>query len=333
MGRAMLTTRFTKLVGCTVPIQQAGMGAASPPELAAAVSEAGGLGMVGTARGGLNPSTLAALVNRTRELTARPFGVNFIIRPGSVAARSPREFVEQAAKVGRIVEFFYADPSDEFVRIVHDQGALVSWQVGSSEEAVKAADVGCDIVVVQGMEAGGHVRGTIGLLDLLCETLEAVPHLPVLAAGGIGTGRAMAAALAAGADGVRVGTRFVASEEAGVHPTYTDALIAASAEDSVYGRTFHVGWPEAPHRALRCAIEAAAALQDDPVGTVMNIDGSRAGVPRFAVTVADRTATGHVGAMALYAGQSVGAVKRVMPARAIVLELTQEAERLLGRSH
>jgi nitronate monooxygenase len=138
MRRAMLTTRFTKLVGCTVPIQQAGMGAASPPELAAAVSEAGGLGMVGTARGGLNPSTLAALVNRTRELTARPFGVNFIIRPGSVAARSPREFVEQAAKVGRIVEFFYADPSDEFVRIVHDQGALVSWQVGSSEEAVKA---------------------------------------------------------------------------------------------------------------------------------------------------------------------------------------------------
>ena len=196
--------------------------------------------MVGTARGGLNPSTLATLLNRARELTTRPFGVNFIIRPGSVAARSPREFIEQAAKVGRVVEFFYADPSAEFVRIVHDQGALASWQVGSPEEALRAADVGCDIIVAQGIEAGGHVRGTIGLLDLLCEVLEAVPEMPVLASGGIGTGRAMAAALAAGADGVRVGTRFVASEEAGVHPTYTDALIAASAQDSIYTRTFHV---------------------------------------------------------------------------------------------
>jgi len=285
--------------------------------------------MVGTARGGLNPSTLATLLNRTRELTTRPFGVNFIIRPGSVAAQSPREFIEQAAKVGRVVEFFYADPSAEFVRIVHDQGALASWQIGSPEEALKAADVGCDIIVAQGIEAGGHVRGTIGLLDLLCEVLEAVPEMPVLASGGIGTGRAMAAALAAGADGVRVGTRFVASEEAGVHPTYTDALIAASAEDSTYTRTFHVGWPEAPHRVLRCAIEAAGAAQHESVGTVLNIDGTQAAVPRFAATVADRTATGHVGAMALYAGQSVGAVKRVMPALEIVRELAEEAEALL----
>jgi Nitronate monooxygenase len=147
---AMLTTRFTKLVGCQVPIQQAGMGAASPPELVAAVSDAGGLGMLGTARGGLNQATLATLLDRTRELTERPFGVNFIIRPGSVAAQAPREFIEQAAKVGRVVEFFYTDPSAEFVRIVHDHGALASWQVGSPEEASKAADVGCDIIVAQG---------------------------------------------------------------------------------------------------------------------------------------------------------------------------------------
>jgi nitronate monooxygenase len=329
----MLTTRFTKLVGCQLPIQQAGMGAASPPELAAAVSEAGGLGMLGTARGGLNQATLATLLDRTRELTKRPFGVNFIMRPGSVAARAPREFIEQAAKVGRVVEFFYTDPSDEFVRMVHDHGALASWQVGSPEEARKAADVGCDIIVAQGMEAGGHVRGTISLFGLLCEVLEAVPEIPVLAAGGISTGRAMAAALAGGADGVRVGTRFVASEEAGVHAIYTHALIAASAEDSIYTRTFHAGWPEAPHRVLRCAIEAAQALHDDTIGTVTNIDGTQPAVSRFAVTVADRTATGHVGAMALYAGQSVGAVKRVLPAREIVRELAADAEERLRRHH
>jgi NAD(P)H-dependent flavin oxidoreductase YrpB (nitropropane dioxygenase family) len=258
--------------------------------------------------------------------------VNFIVRPGSAASQSPREFIEQAAKVGRVVEFFFSDPNAEFVRIVHDHGALVSWQVGSVDEARRAAEIGCDIIVAQGVEVGGHVRGTVGLVNLLCDVLEAVPDIPVVAAGGIGTGRAMAAALAAGADGVRVGTRFAASLEADIHPIYADALIAARAEDTVYGRAYQVGWPEAPHRVLRSAIEAAEALREDNVGTVTNIDGTHAAVPRFAAIVADRTATGHVGAMALFAGQSVGAVKRLMPVREIVRELTEEAEAFLRRS-
>jgi nitronate monooxygenase len=327
----MLKTRFTGLIGCSVPIQQAGMGAAAPPELTAAVSEAGALGMLGTARSGLSAMTLAGLLQRTRQLTTRPFGVNFIMRPGSVAARSPREFIGQAARLATLVEFFYTDPDAEFVRLVHDQGALVSWQVGSREEALAAANIGCDVIVAQGIEAGGHIRGTIGLLTLLSEVLEAVPGVPILAAGGIGTGRAMAAALAAGADGVRVGTRFVASEEAGVHPTYTDALVAAQAQDSVYTRAFHVGWPEAPHRVLRSAIDAAEAVRGETVAKIVSLDGTETAVPRFATAVADRTATGHVGAMALYAGESVGGVQRVLPAKEIVRELVEQAEQLLRR--
>jgi nitronate monooxygenase len=327
----MLKTRFTGLIGCSVPIQQAGMGAAAPPELTAAVSEAGALGMLGTARSGLSAMTLAGLLQRTRQLTTRPFGVNFIMRPGSAAARSPREFIGQAARLAKLVEFFYTDPDAEFVRLVHDQGALVSWQVGSREEALAAANIGCDVIVAQGIEAGGHIRGTIGLLTLLSEVLEAVPGVPILAAGGIGTGRAMAAALAAGADGVRVGTRFVASEEAGVHPTYTDALVAAQAQDSVYTRAFHVGWPEAPHRVLRSAIDAAEAVRGETVAKIVSLDGTETAVPRFATAVADRTATGHVGAMALYAGESVGGVQRVLPAKEIVRELVEQAEQLLRR--
>ncbi len=327
----MLTTRFTRLVGCAVPIQQAGMGAAAPPELVAAVSEAGALGMLGTARAGLNATTFARLLEQTRQLTTRPFGVNFIMRPGSVAAASAREFIEQAAKVSRVVEFFYTDPSAEFVRIVHDHGALASWQVGSREEAFAAADIGCDLIVAQGIEAGGHVRGTIGLLILLSDVLDAEPPVPVLAAGGIGTGRAMAAALAAGADGVWVGTRFVASEEAGVHPTYAKALVTARAQDSVYTRTFHVGWPEAPHRALRSAIDAAEAFRGEIVGKVVGLDGTDVAVPRFGTRVPDRTATGEVAAMSLYAGESVGAVKRVLPASEVIRELVEEAEQLLRR--
>ena len=143
----------------------------------------------------------------------------------------------------------------------------------------------------------------------------------------------MAAALAAGADGVRVGTRFVATHEAGVHPVYTDALIAARAEDSVYTQAFHVGWPEAPHRALRSAIEAATAFQGDVVGKATGLDGVELPVPRFGTRVPDRTATGEVAAMSLYAGESVGAVTRVMPAREVVRELAEDAERLLRRPH
>lgn len=325
----MLTTRFTKLVGCTVPIQQAGMGAASPPEAVAAVSEAGALGMLGTARGGLSTATLDAMIDRTRKLTTRPFGVNFIMRPGGQAARSPREFIVQAASAARVVEFFYTDPSTEFVRLVHERGALASWQVGSREEALAAVEAGCDLIVVQGNAAGGHVRGTTGVLELLGEVLDAVPHIPVLAAGGIGTGRAMAAMLAAGADGVRVGTRFVATEEARVHPVWTNALIAASARDTYYGRAFHVGWPEAPHRVLRSAVEAAERLEKEFVAQVINVDGTPFPVPRFAVTVADGTATGEIEAMCLYAGESVTGVKRLLPAREVVRELAEEAERLL----
>ena len=142
-----------------------------------------------------------------------------------------------------------------------------------------------------------------------------------------------AAALAAGADGVRVGTRFVAAEEAGAHPTWTDALIAAQAKDSVFTRTFHVGWPEAPHGVLRCSIDAVEAYKGEIVSKVVRLDGTQFAVPRFSCAVPDRTATGHVEAMCLYAGQSVGGVKRVMPAREIVQELVEEAEDLLHRSH
>ena len=129
--------------------------------------------------------------------------------------------------------------------------------------------------------------------------------------------------LAAGADGVRVGTRFVASVEADVHPVYTDALIAARPADSVYGRFFHVRWPEAPHRALRSAIEAAQAFEGETVGTVIGLDGTEMPVPRFGTGVADNTAKGEIAAMSLWAGESVGSVKRVRPAGDIVRELAE----------
>jgi len=326
----MITTRFTELVGCTVPIQQAGMGAASPPALAAAVSEAGGLGMLGTARGGLTAVTLADLLDQVRSLTDRPFGVNFIVAPAFLNGTSNRppldlRCIEIAARVAKVVEFFYGEPERRLVEMVHAGGALACWQVGSREEAIAAAEAGCDFVIAQGAEASGHVRGTIPAMKLLGEVISAV-DVPVLVAGGIGTGRAMATALAAGADGVRVGTRFVAAVEAAAHPEYVKALIAAEAQDTVYTEAFSVGWPDAPHRVLRSSIMAAEAFQGDAVGETSRLDGTRVQVPRFHICVPDKTTTGAIAAMPLWAGESVGAVKRIQPAAEILRELVEEAE-------
>jgi nitronate monooxygenase len=319
----MIATRFTELVGCTVPIQQAGMGAVSPPELAAAVSEAGALGMLGTAHPGLTVASLTDRLDRLRALTDKPFGVNFIVAP-QVLKHLDLRCIEIAARVARVVEFFYGEPDRTLVEMARAGGALVAWQVGSSKEAIAAGEAGCDFIILQGVEAGGHVRGTIGALALLGEVIGSV-DMPVLAAGGIGTGRAMAAALAAGADGVRVGTRFVATVEAAAHPEYVTALIAARAEDTVYTRVFSRGFRDAPHRVLRSSVAAVEAFQGDAVGETTGLDGVRVPAPRLFAFAVDKTASGTIGAMSLFASVSVGAVKRVQSAAEIVRELVEES--------
>jgi nitronate monooxygenase len=283
-----ITTRFTELVGCQVPIQQAGMGAASTPELAAAVANAGGLGMLT-----FITDDLSADVDATLAATAgRPFGVNFLM------PFFDRSLLEAVAHRVRLVEWFWGRPDPVVVGLAHDAGALAAWQVGSRDEATAAADAGCDLIVAQGVEARGHVRGTVGLLPLLDAVLGAV-EVPVVAAGGIGTGRGVAAVLAAGASAARIGTRFVATLESGAHPTYKQALVsAAHAADTVLTQAFSVGWPEAPHRVLRSSVQAAEALDEEQAG-----DASGAGyplvIPRFAVQAPNRATRGHIDAMTL----------------------------------
>ncbi len=325
----MLKTRFTELVGCSVPLQQAPIGGLATPRLAAAVADAGGLGMTtGTL---LPPAVLAKRLDDLRAQTRGVFGVNFI--PDLMSRDSILESVEIAAKRARVIDFFFGSPESVLVEIVRRGGALVCWQVGSRQEAIVAAEAGCDLIVAQGLEAGGHIRShATGLIALLSQVLDSV-HVPVLASGGIGTGRAMAAALAAGASGVRVGTRFVAAEEAEAHPAYVNALIAAEANDTVFTDRFSGGWPDAPHRVLRSCLEAAEAFRGEVVGELLNVL-TNATVPlrRFQgnFTVSKRV-TGTIEAMPLWAGESVIGVRGVQPAAEIVHELTGTAEELLRR--
>ncbi|HEV2311171.1 MAG TPA: nitronate monooxygenase, partial [Acidimicrobiia bacterium] len=185
-------TGFTDLIGCRYPLQQAAMGGAPQADLAVAVAAAGGLGMLS---GTIGEAALEAQLSVVPDGAA--VGVNFLVPFIDPAA------VELAAARSRYVEFFWAAPSVDLVRRGQAGGARVGWQTGSLQEARTAADAGCDLIVVQGLEAGGHVRGTVALLPLL-EEVRGVVNVPVVAAGGIGSGRTMAAALLAGADGVRV---------------------------------------------------------------------------------------------------------------------------------
>ena len=182
---------------------------------------------------GVSPEEIAAVFDALPGEVPGAYGANFVLRFVDPGKRD--DCLRAAAERARVVECFYSDPDPAVVAVVHVSGALASWQVGSREEALSAQEAGCDFIVAQGSEAGGHVRGSIGLLALLDEVLAAV-EVPVVAAGGIGSGRAMAAALAAGADGVRVGTRFIAAEETGAHPRYLEQLFAARASDSVLDR-------------------------------------------------------------------------------------------------
>jgi nitronate monooxygenase len=250
------------------------------------------------------------LVHDARARTNQPIGIGFLI-PFVIA-----EAVEAAGASVEVVEFFYGDPDQELVRVARSKNAIVGWQTGSAAEAREAAEVGCDYVVAQGIEAGGHVRGRQRLDDVLAETLVSV-DVPVLAAGGVGSADRIVELLEAGAAGVRVGTRFVASQESDAHPEYVARLIEGSSQDTVLTEVFGNGWPDAPHRVLRSSIEAAKAFNGRVVATV----GDRDLAP-FSPRAATRDVRGEIGAMALYAGQSVDHVKQVQPAAEIMAELT-----------
>jgi NAD(P)H-dependent flavin oxidoreductase YrpB (nitropropane dioxygenase family) len=290
-----MVTRLTEMFGCVHRIQQAGMGGMASPDLAIAVARAGGIGMLS---GAVGRDALAAQLNAATGVA--PIGVNFLMPFFDPSA------LEEAATRCPLVEFFWATPDAGLVATAHVGDAKVAWQIGSVDEAKAAADAGCDVVVVQGTEAGGHVRGTTALAPLL-DAVRAAVDLPLVASGGIGSAHAMATALDAGADGVRVGTRFLAALESPAHPDYVEALIGATAADTVVTTAFGDGWPDAPHRVLRSAIEAGEALGD-----------AQSWNPSWPQT----GDAGDIAARALYAGTSVGDVHGRVTVAAIIDELT-----------
>jgi len=306
-----VVTRYTQLTGCRIPVQQAPMGSVSTAALAVAVAEAGGVGSIGVL--GMSPAQVDKVLGGMVARTSGVLAVNFLtsdIDPEAVAAA--------AARV-RIIDFFWTDPDPALVEVAHRGGALACWQVGSLAEARAAAEAGCDVIAVQGTEAGGHVWGHSPLLPLL-ESVRGHLDLPVLAAGGIGDARAFAAALAAGADGVRAGTRFVAAAESGAHPLYKQAVAEAAAGSTEITGAFSVcplcaTSPRA--RVLTSCVGALREVAGDTVGETTQ-GGQRVPVPRGHGAPPGAAATGHIDAMPMYAGESAAAITSVEPAAAIL---------------
>jgi NAD(P)H-dependent flavin oxidoreductase YrpB (nitropropane dioxygenase family) len=282
------------------------------PALPLAVAGAGGHAVYPAL--GLPPAALGPVVDALAAAT-RAFGVNFLI------PFLRRDSLELAAARAPYVDFFLGPPDPALVELVHAGGAVCGWQVETAEEARAAEAAGCDLVVAKSWESGGRkaVEGPT-LLALLDETLPAV-SVPVIAAGGIATSAGVAAAFAAGAAGVRVGTRFIAATESDAHPLWVQAVLDARATDAVVTAAFNAGMPGGGlHRVLRRSLDAAEALPEGPAG-VVRLAGAELRVGRFAPPAPTRESTGEIAAMPFYAGQSAGAVRDVRPAGEIVAEL------------
>jgi nitronate monooxygenase len=318
-------TPLCDLLGIEAPVILAPMGGAVTPPLAAAVSEAGGLGVLPFSWA--TSDEITAAVREVNALTDRPVGVNLGLE------WDQRERLRVALGAGvRVVSFFWGDAAS-LVPDARAAGAKVMVTVGSADEARQAVAAGADAIVAQGWEAGGHVWSTVSTLALVPRVVDAVAPVPVVAAGGIADGRGLAAALALGAAGGWIGTRFLAATEAAIHDDYRRRLFAASETDTFYGTLFNRGWPNAPHRALRnSTVEMWEAAGRPATGDRPGEDDEPAITPdgtpinRYASTTPRAGMTGNTEPLSNWAGQGVGLVNRVQPAADIVRELVEEAE-------
>ena len=332
-----LRTPLCDRLGIDVPILSAPLGMIAGPELAAAVSNAGGLGIMSF--NGNPPPVLREEIRRLRTLTRRPFGVNVLLdgpRLPFAVAEVVDVCVEERVPA---LSFFWGDPAP-YVERAHAAGIVVIDQVGSVAAARRSVQAGVDVVIAQGFEAGGHVAGTVALGVLVPRVVDAVSPVPVVAAGGIADARGLAAALALGAQGAVLGTRLLATPEARAHPVYKQRVLAASEEDTVHTVLFGYGWPNAPHRTLRTpfveawladAARGSAERPDEPFVGEFRIGGTTVPLPRFSSLPPNLDTTGDVESMAMLAGQGVGLVHEVKPAGDVVREVAAGAREIIRR--
>lgn len=326
-----MRTALCDLLGIEIPIILAPMGIAVGPKLTAAVCNAGGLGTIPLWRADIE--TLRNQIREVKSLTDKPFAVNLNLD-------FPQEERLEACLQEHVpvISFFWGDPG-KMVSRAKSGGAIVLQTVGSAIEAQAAVRGGADVIVAQGWEAGGHVWGTVATMALVPAVVDAVSPVPVVAAGGIADGRGFAAALALGASGVWIGTRFLASTEASIHPHYRDRLFNASESDTVHLQNlFDINWPDAPHRVLlnKTVTDWQAggcpqAGKRPGEGEVVAHSDSLGELVRYRCITPGADVEGDIEALSMWAGQGVGLVKKLQPAAAILHEICDDASSIMKR--
>ena len=309
----MIKSRICEMLGIQYPVFQGGMAWVADASLAAAVSNAGGLGLISS----INAGTEAVRneVRKCREMTDRPFGVNIMLQAPN-AAEIAQMVVEEGVK---IVTTGAGSPAP-YMPMWKEAGIKVIPVVASVALALKMQAAGADAVVAEGAESGGHV-GELHTMPLVPQVVDAV-DIPVVAAGGICDGRGAAAAFMLGADAVQVGTRFLSAEECTVHPEYKDKILKASDISTIVtGKTFGH-----PVRSLKTPFSKTfARMESDPSVKPEDILSFGTGALRKAVQEGDRNGS-------YMAGECAGMVKRIEPAQAIVEDLILGAEKVIAET-
>ncbi|MFI5781631.1 NAD(P)H-dependent flavin oxidoreductase [Nocardia sp. NPDC051570] len=314
-----LQTSFTKLMSVRHPIASAPMGGEAGGALAAAVSDGGGLGLIGAGRG--DREWLTREVGIARRATTEPWGIGFLVWAIDTDAVALALEFEPAA-----IMLSFGDPTP-FAQRVRDSGVKLILQVTDLDEARRALDVGADIIVAQGGDAGGHCgENGIGTLSFVPAVVDLVGPTPVLAAGGIADGRGLAAALTLGAAGALIGTRFQATPEALVSPEIVKALLDADGQDTERNHTLDIArgapWPHRyPARTLRNAVLDRWRGRDD------ELRSDTTALQEYR----EAAARGDLNVLPVWAGQAVGLVDSIESARDIVTTVTTEAEQALTR--
>lgn len=320
-GGGPLHTPLCDLLGIEIPIIQAGMGMGSSAELAVAVSNAGGLGSLGCFR--RPPDDLERQLSVIRERTDRPFAVNHLVTELDETA-----FVMTLAARPPVISFALGDPG-ELVRRAHDVGSLVVHQVTTVLQARQAVERGVDVIIAQGGEAGGYV-GPVAALALIPQVVDAVRPLPVVAAGGIGDGRGLAAALMLGAVGVNVGTRFLASEEAQISPVWKQMIVDAASEDAVKVEVLNDIMPSPGAYGYGTVLRS---LRTPFIDTWQGRhDEAKRDAERLRGEVLPAFKQMRVHELFPAAGQSAGLIRDILPAGEIVRRIATEARHALERS-
>ena len=318
---SLAPTPLCDLLGCRLPLILAGMGGVARSELVAAVTEAGGFGFLGMVREPV--ALIRAEVEQLRQRTSRPFGVNLI--PAATPAPLLREQLALCIALRVPVVGLFWEVDAAVVAQLRAAGILVVYQVGSALEALQAQEAGAQVLIAQGVEAGGHVRGRTPLAELL-EQVLAVASVPVAAAGGIADGRSVARVLDQGAQAAVLGTALMATQEAFAHDAHKQRLVAAQAGDTLLTEDFHLNWP--PHAAVRVlANSVTRGERGDPWGPGRTVIGDEEGraIYLFSTDSPLRSMTGDFEAMALYAGRGVGQITAAEPAAQCLRRIAAEA--------